>query len=53
MSFRLIGKNIELTDGIRNHLINKISKVMKNTKPGANLRLSICLLKNRYIVTLF
>ena len=49
MNFRLVGKNIELTDGIKNHLIHKISKVFQNTKPSTNLRLSFCVEKKRHI----
>ena len=49
MNFRLIGKNIELTNGIRDHLIHKISKVFKNMKPSTNLRLSFCVEKKRHI----
>jgi len=49
MKFRLVGKNIELTDGIRDHFIYKISKVFKHTKPSTNLRLSFCVEKKRHI----
>ena len=49
MNFRLVGKNIELTDGIKNHLIHKISKVFQNTKPSTNLRLLFCVEKKRHI----
>ena len=49
MNFQLIGKNIELTDGIKDYLIHKISKVFKNMKQSSNLRLSFCVEKKRHI----
>jgi len=49
MNFQLIGKNIELTDGIKDHLIHKINKVFKNNKQSSNLRLSFCVENKRHI----
>ena len=49
MNFQLIGKNIELTGGIKVYLTHKINKVFKNTKQHANLSLSLCVEKKRHI----
>ena len=50
MKIHLVGKNIELTDAIKDHLNHKINKNFQSLDLNAELRVSLCVEKNRHIV---
>ena len=49
MKVHLVGKNIELTDAIKDHLNHKINKKFQRLNPTAQLRVSLCVEKKRHI----
>ena len=49
MKVHLVGKNIELTDAIKDHLSHKINKKFQRLNPTAQLRVSLCVEKKRHI----
>ncbi len=49
MKVRLVGKNIELTDAIKDHLNHKINKNFQNLDPTTSLCVSLCVEKHRHI----
>ena len=49
MQVRLVGKNIELTDAIKDHLSHKINKNFQSLNSTAQLRISLCVEKKRHI----
>jgi len=49
MKVHLVGKNIELTDAIKDHLSHKINKNFQGLDSTAELRVSLCIEKKRHI----
>ena len=45
MKVHLVGKNIELTDAMKDYLSCKISKKFQRLNPTAQLRVSLCVEK--------
>ena len=49
MKVHLVGKNIELTDAMKDYLSCKINKKFQRLNPTAQLRVSLCVEKKRHI----
>jgi len=48
MKLTLTGRKVEITDGIRNHLNNKINKTISDLGRKADIHVALCVEKHRH-----
>ena len=49
MKLTVTGKNIEITDAIKNHLSSKMNKVLQSTNDSANCHVTLYVEKHRHM----